>query len=398
MARAPRRGRYHANPFGHDADGALLGGVALRVARRLGASPLVVRVAFIVLGLAAGLGLVLYAIVFVVGVDQPQLPKPSSLRRDTGVAASTASALVVVFTLVPSVPAALLGPLAFVAFALALSAGSAVGADLRSGRAFGRVAVGLALMLGGLFAGAVALGSVSQVWVVGVAVVAVTGGMGVVLAPWLRELIDGASADRTERIRAETRADMAAHLHDSVLQTLTLIQNRVHEPQVASALAHQQERELRRWLYRTSAMSGPPTRSTDDQPGGDETEWSIQDQLEQIVGTIEDDYMVVIDLVCVGDAPNRSSVAAMFGALREALINAAKFSRAKRIALYVELGPDRVLAFVRDRGVGFDPTTVPADRRGIADSIYGRVERLGGEAMIRSTPGVGTEVRIEVPL
>lgn len=367
----------------------MVGGVAGLLAARFGASPLVVRVAFAVLGLAAGLGVALYLLLWMVGLDASVPARRRSLRHDLGVVAATASALVVVFALIPSVPPQLLGPVAFVAFALAFSAGPEVGADLMSGRAFGRIAVGLVLMLGGLFAGAAALGDLGQIWMIGAAVAAVTVGVGVVLAPWLRQLVDGASSDRVERIRAEERADIAAHLHDSVLQTLTLIQNRAHEPHVASSLAYQQERELRRWLYEHSAATDSGREGT--------TAASIRTELAQVVAAVEDDYLVVVDVVCVGDATVDPAIKALIGAVREALVNAAKFAKIGTISLYVEIDDRRAAAFVRDRGVGFDPELVALDRRGIANSIVARVERLGGAAVIRSSPGAGTEVRIEVP-
>jgi len=332
---------------------------------------------------------IVYGILWAIGVDQPNQPRRRQLRYDLGVVALTGAGLVVVFVLMPSVPAQLLGPLGFVAFALAFSARSTVGADLVSGRAFSRIAVGLVLMFAGLFAGAAVLGDIGQVWVMGAAIAAVAAGVGVVLAPWLRELIDGASTDRIERVRAEERADIAAHLHDSVLQTLTLIQNRSHEPQIASSLAYQQERELRSWLYEHAADRGADTSAANA---------LVRSKLAGVSAAVEDDYLVAIDLVCVGDATLSTPLNALIGAVREALINAAKFSETTSISAFVEVGAERAEAFVRDRGAGFDPEAVPADRRGIADSIIDRVARVGGAARIRSSPGDGTEVHIEVPI
>ena len=372
-----------------DAPDRLLGGVAGSLARRLGASPLVVRVAFAILGLAGGLGVVVYGVVWFTGVDEVVPAPGQTLRHDLGIVAATASALIVVLTLIPSLPVQLLAPLAFVSFALALSAGPSIGPDLLSGRAFGRVAVGLALMMGGLLAGAAAIGDLGQIWVIGSSTAAVAVGVGVVLAPWFRQLIDGASADRVERIRVEERADIAAHLHDSVLQTLTLIQNRAHEPQITSSLARTQERELRRWLYRLSS----PEELGDD---GIHVA-SLRATLSDIVAAVEDDYLVVIELICVGDASPDATIEALIGAIREALVNAAKFAQTQQISLYVEIDEHRALAFIRDRGVGFDTNLIASDRRGITDSIQARVKRVGGSAFIRSTIGVGTELRIEVP-
>jgi len=366
----------------------LLGGVASGAAYRLGASPLVVRVAFAILGLAAGFGVIGYVVFWWIGIDRSAPSRSHTLRYDLGIVVLTAACLVVAFTLVPSLPPELLGPVAFVSFALAFSSGTSLGDDLRSGRAFGRIVVGLLLMLGGLVAGAATVGDLGRLWEVGAAIAAVTVGMGAVLAPWIRQLLEGASSDRVERIRAEERADLAAHLHDSVLQTLTLIQNRAHEPDVTSALAYQQERELRRWLYRLS-----PDDADEPQSGAQ----PIRTHLSEIAAGVEDDYSVVIDFVCVGDAVVDSAVLAMTAAVREALVNAAKFAKTQQISLYVEVDEQSVVAFVRDRGAGFDVNAIAPDRRGITDSIHARVERLGGAAAIRSTVGTGTEVRIEVP-
>jgi len=349
---------------------------------------LVVRVAFAILGLAGGVGVMIYLGFWLLGFDATQAPRTRTLRHDLGVVAGTASILFTVFIVMPSVPVEVLGPVAFVAFALAFSAGPQIGADLISGRAFGRIVVGLVLMFGGLFTGAAALGDLRQVWVIGAAIAAVTVGGGVVLAPWLRQLIDGASIDRVARIRAEERSDIAAHLHDSVLQTLTLIQNRADESQVVSSIAYQQERELRRWLYEQSA-SESGTESVDSA--------SLRTELARVTSAVEDDYLVVVDVVFVGEAQLGPELQALVGAVREALINAAKFANTSTIALYVEIDDQRALAFVRDRGVGFDPDAVPEDRRGIADSIVDRVQRVGGTTRIRSAPETGTEVRIEVP-
>jgi len=370
--------------------GRIVGGVAGLLAARLGASPLVVRVAFAILGLAGGVGVVLYLGLWLVGPDPSRTPRPRTLRHDLGVVAATASILATTFILMPTVPAALIGPMGFVAFALAFSAGPEIGADLISGRAFGRIVVGLVLMFGGLFAGVAALGDIGQIWVISAAIAAVTVGGGVVLAPWLRQLIDGASLDRVERIRAEERSDIAAHLHDSVLQTLTLIQNRSDESHVVSSIAYQQERELRRWLYEQSG-SEDGTQSEDS--------GSLRTELTRVASAVEDDYLVVVDLVFVGEAQlSLVALNALIGAVREALINAAKFAETDTISLYAEIDDERALAFVRDRGVGFDPDAVPDDRRGIADSIVDRIERVGGTTRIRSTPATGTEVRMEVPL
>jgi signal transduction histidine kinase len=180
---------------------------------------------------------------------------------------------------------------------------------------------------------------------------------------------------------------MAEHLHDSVLQTLTLIQKRTAsapdvDARAISALARRQERELRRWLY-----------GHGDDPDGS----SFRATMEAVVADVEDMHNVTVEAVLVGDAPLDPALDAVTGAVREALVNAAKFSGRADISLFVELGESAVSAFVRDRGLGFDPSSVPADRHGIRDSITGRVQRQGGMAAVRSTPGGGTEVEVRVP-
>src|SRR5262249_44581004 len=157
--------------------------------------------------------------------------------------------------------------------------------------------------------------------------------------------------------------EVAAHLHDSVLQTLTLIQKRADDPQTMAALARQQERELRRWLY------GQPD------PGRGE---GFRDAIERTVADGEDQFFVAIDHVRVGDAPLADGLRSLLAASREAVVNAAKFSGSPSIALYAEIGPQAAEVFVRDRGVGFMVCDVAPDRRGIADSIRGRMARAGG--------------------
>jgi signal transduction histidine kinase len=182
---------------------------------------------------------------------------------------------------------------------------------------------------------------------------------------------------------------MAAHLHDSVLQTLTLIQNRSDEPEIAAALAHQQERQLRRWLYGGDSGSAAATPT-------------LRAALELTAAEVEDQYLKIVECIVVGDTPMSPPLDALVGATREAIVNAAKFAQAPDVSVYAEVDQtdDRavtVRAFVRDRGVGFDPGNIPPDRHGIADSIHGRLERVGGAASVRSTIGHGTEVRLRWP-
>jgi signal transduction histidine kinase len=203
------------------------------------------------------------------------------------------------------------------------------------------------------------------------------------------QLTQSLADERRERIRADERAEVAAHLHDSVLQTLTLLQKRADDPKVMAALARHQERELRRWLY-GGAAAGVPGATGGDEPA------TFRAALEAMATDVEDQHLVQVENVTVGDGPVDATLLAVVAAAREALVNAAKFSGRRAVSLYAELRDHHVEVFVRDRGVGFDPAAVGPDRKGISDSIVGRVQRLGGTAQVRSAPGSGTEVRLRV--
>jgi signal transduction histidine kinase len=207
-------------------------------------------------------------------------------------------------------------------------------------------------------------------------------GVVLVTAPLWRRLLDSRAQERAGRIRSEERAAVAAHLHDSVLQTLALIQRHADEPQAVSRLARSQERELRAWLYDPKVV----------REGGT---WA--GLVAGMVADVESDHELTVDPVVVGDAPVDEALAALGAATREALVNAAKHSGAPAADLYTEVTPERVSVFVRDRGKGFDPATVPSDRRGLADSVAGRLARLGGTAEVRSAAGEGTEVELMLP-
>jgi signal transduction histidine kinase len=203
--------------------------------------------------------------------------------------------------------------------------------------------------------------------------------LGLLLGPWLVRLVRSLSSERAARIREQERAELAAHLHDSVLQTLALIQKRAGDAREVAGLARRQERELRNWLHERPAKSGRESLAT---------------ALALAAAEAEELHGVPIEVVTVGDRPLDQGLEAMVQAAREAMINAAKFAGAERVDLYAEVEADRVQMFVRDRGVGFDPVTIPADRRGVRDSIIGRLERHHGRATVQSTPGEGTEVEL----
>jgi signal transduction histidine kinase len=208
----------------------------------------------------------------------------------------------------------------------------------------------------------------------------VAGGLLLIAGPWLWRLAVERDAERAARIRSDERADVAARVHDSVLQTLALIQRHAGEPKRVASLARRQERELRGWLYA-------------DRPLGDDGA-SVVAALQAAAADVEDTYDVRVELASSGDAPVDGAVVL---AAREAMTNAAKFAGVEEIDVFVEVTDDELAVFVRDRGAGFDRPEVPGDRRGLVESIEGRLERSGGRATIVSTPGEGTEVELRVP-
>ena len=205
----------------------------------------------------------------------------------------------------------------------------------------------------------------------------------VLLGPWWLRIARDLVVERQARVRAEERADIATRVHDSVLQTLALIQRRADQPQQVIALARAQERELRSWLF-----DGRPPGSIDGQVK------TLADGIRVIQQEVEAQHGVAVEAVTVGDCALDDDLAALLAAAREATVNAVKWSGAPVVSLFAEVEPHEVSVFVRDRGKGFDPAAVPADRKGLAESVRARMARRGGTANIRSAPGEGTEVSL----
>jgi signal transduction histidine kinase len=217
--------------------------------------------------------------------------------------------------------------------------------------------------------------------VTAISLIAVAG-LGVVVGPWIYRLAADLTAERAERVRSQDRADVAAHLHDSVLQTLALIQKNSHDGPLVARLARSQERDLRAWLY--------SEESTD--------ETTVAGALRRMAATIEDAHGVSVEVVAVGDRAYSETLSAAVKAAGEAVTNAAKHAGVDRIDVYAEITDETVDVFVRDRGVGFDPEVVAEGRYGLQHSIRDRMDRHGGTAEVRSTPGEGTEVRLHLPV
>ncbi len=379
----------------------LLGGVGAGLAEQLDVPVAFVRFAMALTLAAGGIGVAVYGLAWRL---MPAAPESKDAERAPGAWREALLIVVVALGALYGLRRAglllgdsLMWPLVLATFGLALvwrplvaSGGPEAGrrvpqlrAMLRRSGPSGlpRPLVGVALVA---FAAAGLLHALGVLGTLGKAVsaVAIVATMLALLAgPWLARLARSLSLERAARIREHERAELAAHLHDSVLQTLALIQKRAGDPREVAGLARRQERELRHWLfYRRDAGCGD----------------SVKALLEHAAADVEELQHVPIELVVVGDAPVDQRLEALVQAAREALTNAAKFSGAERVDLYAEIAPWRVEVFVRDRGVGFEPDAIPDDRRGVRDSIVGRIERHGGHAKITSAPGAGTEVELVV--
>lgn len=380
----------------------VLSGVAGGLGERLGVDPMLVRVAFVVLCGAGGFGALAYVVAWVLSGEptaEPSRPAPGSpsSRQLLALGCMLLGLLLLLRELGLWLGDAVAWPLAL---AGAGSAAMWVRSDERErARAAGlasrvpvqspggrgsklRVVVGAVLVvtgMGAVLAGQQAL-TFQAVGPVLLAIVVTTAGIGLVLGPWVARLARQITDERRERIRSEERAEVAAHLHDSVLQTLALIQ-RSRDPVEMAALARGQERDLRAWLF---GAGGDPDR--------------LRAALEGTAARIERRHRVPIDVVVVGDAALDDRLRALVQAAAEAMTNAARHSDAERVSVYAEVESGQVTLFVSDQGAGFEPEAVPPGRLGIAESIRGRMARHGGEAEVVSEPGEGTEVRLRLPL
>ena len=390
-------------PLRRDREDAVLGGVCAGLGRRLGIDPIILRVVFIAASAAGGLGVIAYALGWALMPAEGESRAPS-LRvpggRDSLAVASGIGLLMLAILLLfrewglwigdalvwPVVLAAAGGALIWRQSARAADPApeTVERAERRrsSGSARGRAALGVALVVGAALLFLYfndALAPARDV-LLPVIVVLVAGTL--ILAPWWIRLVRGLADERAERVRSQERAELAAHLHDSVLQTLALMQRQADNPREVAGLARRQERELRAWL-------------NGGRPFGDRSTFAAA--LELAAAEAEDAHGVAVDVVAVGDHPLDDDAEALVAAAREAIVNAAKFGGGDAVSVYAEVADDGVEVFVRDRGPGFDPGAIPADRRGVRESIVGRMRRHGGDAVISSVPGEGTEVELRLP-
>ena len=384
------------------AAGRLIGGVAGGIADHLGISAVAVRAAFVVAAFGGGFGVVLYAVFWIVlpvATDDDGSSRMSPLQYVVAIAAG-------IIALASSTWLSPFGDL-FIPAAIGCVGASLLwrqagagqrerwrqmsrtsltaATDDRWGQA--RVVAGTGLVVVGC-AAVLASADLSAARD-GLQAVAVTlVGVALITGPWWVRMVTDLSEERRERVRSQERANLAAHLHDSVLQTLALIQRNADSPREVTRLARSQERELRTLLY---AGVGAEAATAGDLPG------RVGDALRAVAAEVEDAYAVTVDLVVVGDDIDLDKrLHAFVGAVREAMVNAARHSGVDTLSAYAEVEPGAVVAYVRDRGCGFDLDAVAPDRQGVRGSIIDRVERHGGEATIRSAPGAGTEVTIRM--
>ncbi|HEX5994515.1 MAG TPA: PspC domain-containing protein [Jiangellales bacterium] len=409
--------------FARRSDGRLVGGVSTGLADHLGVQPLSVRITFALLAALGGFGVVLYLALWVFTPLDQTLVREQADRAPAGVAAATRAgmrariraarpgdlgqlaALVLlglgIVGLLQNTPfgvsPGLLIPLLLAGFGVALIWRTAdekerermaelvpnapwlaaITGTNRTGSVI-RIVAGAAVIVGGVITFLAGQGQLDATLDGLLGVIVVIGGIALIGGPWLWRMWRELDAERRERIISQERADMAAHLHDSVLQTLALIQKQAHDPRSVITLARRQERDLRRWLYEDQA--GEPA--------------SFAAALTKAAADIEDAHGVPVEVVTVGDGELDDLRRAVLNATGEAAVNAAKHSGADSIDIYAEIEGDHVEVFVRDRGSGFDLESIPDDRLGVRRSIIERMERHGGSAQIRSAPGEGTEVRL----
>ncbi|PZS38530.1 MAG: histidine kinase, partial [Pseudonocardiales bacterium] len=272
-------------------------------------------------------------------------------------------------------------------------AGAVSGVFFGGGRmALLRVLAGIALVTSGIAVFLLNQGNLGQFRFALLAAAATLVGVAVLTVPWWLRLMRALGEERRARIRTEERAEIAAHLHDSVLQTLALIQQQSDSAREVRRLARGQERELRSWLY------GPQGYGTVAQThtGGHTEVPAFAATLHAAAGEVEDTYAVTMQVVVVGDCALEDPLPSLVKASREAMVNAAKHAGVAEVSVYAEVEPGQVHVFIRDRGAGFDPAAIADDRHGLADSIRGRLQRHGGTVTLRTTPGEGTEVQLAV--
>jgi signal transduction histidine kinase len=413
----PRRGPFWlrhrgSGPLRRDPADRIAGGVAAGVAAWRGFSVTTVRIVFVLITLVTGgFGVPLYVagwlLIPAAGEDSSIGSRARSDSRGIALAAGLASALAFLLFVVgvfnSGWPSSWAWPQVCTVAGLALiwrNASPEEQATLRrlaeplsgaSGparpgrRSAIRLTIAGLLVFGGAGWLASAHESLALLRPLGGAVLVIAG-LVLLLGPWWLRIARDLVLERQAKVRAQERLDIAARVHDSVLQTLALIQRRADDPQKVVWLARMQERELRSWLF-----EGRDPAETD-------ADMTFAAGVRQIQQDVEARYGVPVEVVTVGDCALDENLNALLAAAREATVNAAKWSGASVISLFAEVEPDSVSLVVRDRGKGFDPSAVPEDRKGLAESVHGRMSRRGGTAVVTSAEGEGTKVSLKMPV
>jgi signal transduction histidine kinase len=390
----------------------VIAGVSSGIAEHLGVPVLWVRVIFVALGGLGGAGLIGYALLWAFLPATEAAARRPSTARDR----QQAVGLVLLGGGLALAGAAwgtawggwVTGPLGVALIGAGVvwreadasqrtrwrsGAGAVSGVFFGGGRmALLRVLAGIALVTTGIAVFLLNQGDLGQLRFALLAAAATLVGVAVLTVPWWLRLMRALGEERRARIRTEERAEIAAHLHDSVLQTLALIQQQSDSAREVRRLARGQERELRSWLYGPQGYGTVAQARTD----GHTDAPAFAATLHAAAGEVEDTYAVSMQVVVVGDCALEEPLLPLVQASREAMVNAAKHAGVAEVSVYAEVEPGQVHVFVRDRGAGFDPAAVDADRHGLADSIRGRMQRHGGTVTLRTAPGEGTEVQLAV--
>jgi signal transduction histidine kinase len=377
----------------------MVAGVARGLADHLGVDVLIIRIALILLSFAGGAGFVMYAAFWIfvpAGASQAATAPAAGWLGQRGqyvaLGVLALGGVLAVQSLGLGIPGALLWPLALTGFGVAVLWRQADDAQRNRWRrvasrrhpqtALASTVGGALLVLAGGFAFLASQGQLGQLRNGFVGTVVLVAGFAIIAGPWLLSMVRELATERRGRIREQERAELAAHLHDSVLHTLALIQRHVDDPREVQRLARGQERELRSWLYR-------PSPAPDQDFGA---------ALEEIGAEVEDAHGVRVETVVVGRCRLDDRLVTVLQAAREAMVNVARHAGTATIAVFAEIDSAAVTVYVRDRGSGFELAAIPDDRFGVRESIIGRMERNGGRATVRTAPGEGTEVRLQVPL
>lgn len=375
-------------------NGSVVAGVCVGLADHLGVRVVHVRLVMVLLATLSGAGVALYSALWALTPTGPASAGAGrgderERRRGMALAVVAVAGAVLSFMVTTATGLSVIVPVLVVALGAGLVWQQYDGGGRVAPRSvfdWARVTAGATLVVVGL--AVVVLGQVEFAALRSslLAVVATLVGVGLLSVPVGLRLWRSLEEERAARIRESERSDIASHLHDSVLQTLALIQKRSDDPGQVARLARRQERELRQWLFGAGSRmsSGAAT---------------FAGAVEVMVGDVEDVYGLRVDQVVVGgDGPVGDAGEAVLGAVREALVNVAKHAGVDTADVFVENDGRTLSAFVRDRGRGFDPDAVGGDRHGLAQSIRHRVESRGGTVRVRSTLGRGTEIGIEMPL